>query len=312
MNFKTREQFEALTRDGMFVELSRVSSALSKGKSRAKKEELIKLYEQARSESTAADTVPPSDADVPPLPELNLAGVQTGRLQSKEPNLSNTPKPDYAFSDDVKEAMKPQPVPVIMEDEVTGEVKSFSSPREAMAAVIAARGESATADLRRPGTGGVYGTIEDGPELEVPNVGQSPLDPPALPGLEGMDEPMVPVNPAMPMLALEDGAVLNLPPRVEERKFIFKDGEDRPLTDKQKYLLTSAEQAFDRFRQNPADKHAKKEFESFAFSLKSTGILLNPKYFEALKQGRDAVRDFRRKARSGVDIEAATEKPARA
>jgi len=120
-------------------------------------------------------------------------------------------------------------------------------------------------------------------------------------------EKMVPVNPPAPAFAMNDGEVINLPPDPADRKFTFRDGIDKPLTPKQIDLLTRADKVFERFCENPQDRSLKKDFESLAFSLKTTGILLNPKYFETLKAGRAHVRDFRRKLRAGVDISAAAE-----
>jgi hypothetical protein len=117
-----------------------------------------------------------------------------------------------------------------------------------------------------------------------------------LPQLPGVD--MIPVNPPMPVIQMTDGQMNVLPP-LEERKYLFRDGVDRPLNDKQKYLLTQAEQAFERFCNNPADKGAKKEFEGHAFSLRAAGVVLNPKYLETLKEGRKHVRDARRSLVAG-------------
>jgi hypothetical protein len=108
-----------------------------------------------------------------------------------------------------------------------------------------------------------------------------------------MEEKYVPVNPPMPAIEMQDGAVLGIPPE-PPRKYMFKDGVERELTEKQAHLLRHAEQAFAQFCANPANKEAKRAFESNSWSLKTTGVLLNPQYFSTIREGRSWLRNARR------------------
>lgn len=255
MNYKTRDQFAALTRDEMYQELLSADPTSARGKSRAKKDELTKLYFKAelvdkKLAAEEAATMPPSDSDHHSLsiepPKLDPMQTELTHKREAEP---------FNFGDDVKQAMRPQPVPVIIETEA-GEAVPYDNAVEAVKAVLS----------------------------------------------ESEPEKMVPVDPPMPSLSMVDGEILNLPPRAEDRMFTFHGGVERELTEKEQYLLGKAEKAFKAFCDNPADTRAKKDFEGLSYRLRGLGVILNPRHHSTLKEGRDYVRDFRRKSKLGVDL----------
>jgi hypothetical protein len=106
----TIEEFMKLKREKMYLRLVQAAPELARGKSRAKKEELVKLYEifldQVRlSEEVLAEIITEERQGADPHTavtnerfeeaELRLnRATETGRLRSDQPNESNRPQAD--------------------------------------------------------------------------------------------------------------------------------------------------------------------------------------------------------------------------
>lgn len=108
------------------------------------------------------------------------------------------------------------------------------------------------------------------------------------------------VNPPMPEMELNDGAVLLQKPD-EDRLYIFRDGIERELTPREKVYLDRLQKNFDAFCKNPFSTDAKREALSAIYSLKTCGIITNPKFTQTIKKGRRDVKDFRKQQKAHVD-----------
>lgn len=91
------DEFKKLKRDDMFVKLAASAPDLVKGKTRAKKEELVEIYEtllkQTELSNEVIDEVIAEEKDIhtQAAEEAFKANTETGRFPSDEPNLQNTP-----------------------------------------------------------------------------------------------------------------------------------------------------------------------------------------------------------------------------
>lgn len=303
----TKNEYAGLTRDGMYQALCYVSPTLARGRSRAKKEELIELYQDAadtdsipvlemkadsRGNVVAEAVVPTAD---PNEQDATLANPPTLANPSIPPTILHVPavreepaRRGYIL----RQAPGDGPihghrVDQFIEDEVSF-IPDFSDEHEKPAT---GTGEAVLVDAN-------YSSLElrtmaklASEHVHGPGCGH---DHP--PQLAGMDD-LVRVNPEMPM---QDGAVIQLQPEGEPM-FTFKDAP-RELTSKEQVLLDRLRKNFDIFINNVANNEAKRNVRADIYALKVCGIIANPKFEETIKSGRDHVRELRRKWSAGIDV----------
>lgn len=319
----TKEEFAGLTRDGMYQALCYVSPTLAKGRSRAKKEELIELYQDAADtdsipvlkvkedsggnvvteavvptadpdEQDATFANPPtlSDPSIPPtilhVPVVKDLGDVLTQALGDGPIRGH--RADHVFEDEANFVPATPP-----QHTVTSESKECSHC-----------GGQLTEPESKPGWLGCLKCDWSAPvtfEAKLASTGEHVHGPDCghdhLPQLAGMDD-LVRVNPEMPSAMMQDGAVIQLQPEGEPM-FTFKDAP-RELTSKEQVLLDRLRKNFDIFTSNVVNNEAKRNVRADIYALKVCGIIANPKFEETIKSGRDHVRELRRKWKAGVDI----------
>lgn len=269
----TKEEFAKLTRDGMYQALCYVSPTLARGRSRAKKEELIELYQDAADTDSIPVLEVKEDSGGNVVTE---AVVPTADPNEQDATLANPPTIPVvegpSLSNILKQALGEIHADQIIEDEVSF-MPDFS--------------DEAVAEQK-------HQDISMSTHVHGPDCGH---DHP--PQLAGMDD-LVRVNPEMPSAMMQDGAVIQLQPEGEPM-FTFKDAP-RELTSKEQVLLDRLRKNFDIFTSNVVNNEAKRNVRADIYALKVCGIIANPKFEETIKSGRDHVRELRRKWKAGVDI----------
>lgn len=281
----THDEYAKLTRDGMYQALLYVSPTLAKGKSRARKEELIELYKDAANtdsipvvkvSESGPERVEPSDEPPPRVPPEKMVEVNESVDAKKHRYKDGGPDcVDCGAFGPNTEPSEPCPgqVPTIEDNDDLEE------------------GQEASMAWAQEVAHHLPNHIH-GPECEHDHT--------PLPRVAGVEE-LQRVNPEMPVTEFEDGAVFQIPPDPSTLLFTFK-GAPRELTEKEKYLLDSMQKNFETFRTNPANSDAKKATLRDIYALKVSGIIVNEKFSQTIKEGRDYVRDVRRKMKLGVDV----------
>ncbi len=291
----TRDEFAKLTRDGMYKALVYVSPTLAKGKSRARQKELIELYDLAANtdsipvvkvSETGAEALPPAEAPPPADPEKMAAAAlsvdaalsKTHHYEDGEPDCTECGAfgPNTAPDEKCPGPMHPDPE---INKGVLADMKEAEEFNQAHG--IPDFSEEAVAQQKHQ-------------DISMSNHSDE------LPKVAGVEE-LQRVNPEMPTLELKDGAVFQMAPDPKDLLFTFKDAP-RELTEKDKVLIDSVQKNFEAFRTNPANNEAKRKTKADIYALKVLGIIVNPRLMEVLKEGRDYVRDVRRKHQGGVDV----------
>lgn len=277
----THDEYAKLTRDGMYQALLYVSPTLAKGKSRARKEELIELYKDAANtdsipvvkvSESGPERVEPSDEPQREAPSEKMVEAN----ESVDAAIASTRKlPDGSVTREVP-------------PNDDGVVLAGGFPRQPDFS------EEAVAQQKHQGAS--MSSHVHGPDCNH-NETVTASDLPKVAGVEELQR----VNPEMPVTEFEDGAVFQIPPDPSTLLFTFK-GAPRELTEKEKYLLDSMQKNFETFRTNPANSDAKKATLRDIYALKVSGIIVNEKFSQTIKEGRDYVRDVRRKMKLGVDV----------
>lgn len=266
--FFTMDEFATLSRDGMYKALVFADPARAKGKSRAKKDELTKLYVQSGASLKVVRKAP-----LPPsllAQAADAAGVDVSKHDASSPNFQRL-VPD--FSDEAVAQQKNQNI------SMSGHVHGPDCNHEPM--VIVGSETALEARLAAP-------KAETGVVL------------PTIPGLEGLEE-FVRANPPMPELV--DGQMHMLPAEQPQGEPVFAfRGEPRALTPKEERLIKDLLKHFEIFRNNVAHTDAKKTVLDTIYALKVCGIVANPKFVESIKQGRAWLKDARAKWKAGVNV----------
>lgn len=344
------DTFKTYTRDEMYNVLSTVSPTLAKGKSRAKKEELVALYAQATAVPTdghpkAKEMAETAKKGIEAIIALQkFAGItepyakaeagwnkMSGEEQQRTLEAYDAVIPKKNSPKSVEAAIAELPP---LDDEESfqighhratetddvypdGSETKLVEPNddgvvlaggvrenEARGVVILdlpGNSSAALAHLQHRETirgkdVGVVAIMDEIPHVHGPNCGH---DHDELPKLAGMDE-MIRVNPEMPSMPTADGHVHQLPPEGEP-PFTFKDGP-REVTAKENFLIDRLLKNFEAFRNNPTNNDAKRNVRADIYALKVSGIIVSPLFEQAIKSGRDQVRELRRQHSTGTSV----------
>lgn len=308
----SKEEYAALTRDGMYQALLYASPTLARGKSRATKEILIDAYAQA----AATDSIPVVRVEKNDVGELTAALVPSvdepqphadpEKLKEVFDSIDSSLHAAHTQPQDIKHVDDVDPAFEVLASKVDEKLAQAQPPIdhavETVDQFVTEGADYPAIEARMASLLGEPATVSaphvHGPECDHGRDHDQPL--PKLVGLAELNE-YVRVNPDMPELV--DGSVIQLPPD-EERMFTFRDGVERPLSEKQQRLIVDLKRYFDDFRRNPADNTAKRTTMSVIYALKVTGIAVNPRFIETIREGRAYVRDVRRKMKAGVDVSA--------
>lgn len=117
-----------------------------------------------------------------------------------------------------------------------------------------------------------------------------------MPAIAGTEE-MARVNPEMPIMPFQDGAVIQIPPdhQHQEPDYVLREtGLPGELDEKRKRLVDAFVKEFNKVMENPANSTARREAKDYIFRLKVAGVILNKSFAERLDERAKHVRDVRR------------------
>lgn len=129
-----------------------------------------------------------------------------------------------------------------------------------------------------------------------------------LPAVAGMND-LVRVNPELPVMPFQDGAIIPVPAEQSEPDYVLKDSEQKELTPKQSALIDRFRSNFNTFCRNPQDSGARREAKDAIYRLGVAGVVLHPRFDEMLADGARRVREFVKKEKLGVSAVAAAAAP---
>ncbi len=310
----TLAQFADLDRDTMVGTILKRHPARVKGKTRAKKDELLKLYRQSLLEELNALCSHVEEETVGEKMDLHSIGLQL-EAGGKEYRFK-THAEAFAWLDVMKSTQlrgptaesvvvdeanfvpaddgKPKII-LVGEDGSVDFNKVFTDEKVAVDAIMRRHQEAKEhAHVHGPGCGHHH----EAPVVEMSDL----MDFPALAGTEGMQR----VNPEMPVMPWQDGAVIPIPPAQQvqaEPDYILKStGEPGELNEKQKRLVDAFVVSFNKVMENPADSASRREAKGYAYSLKVAGVIISQKFHTALDSQAKHVREARRNFKlTGID-----------
>lgn len=256
------EQFSNLGRDEMVQALRVVDPALVKGKTRAKKEELIAIYRSL---------------PVGPLKPVAEDVAYVLKKEGEEPKVFTDV--DVAIS-----ALKAEGNGMVVVGHADPSVELRALARKNLETALIA--SEPTPHVHGPGCGHQH-------------------EFPTLMGMEGLER----VNPSMPMMPFQDGAVIEIPKAVDPDYVLRSTGEPGPLNDKQKRIVDRFVANYNLFCENPQNSTARREAKTAIYDLKTAGVILHQKFESELAKGAASVREARRQWAKGGDSVAALIKP---
>lgn len=346
----TLADFKTLTRDKMVEHLRSIDPALVKGKTRAKTEDLVKVYkgvllEKLNTVAHESGIITGIDFATGPdhtVVSLTIAGEQhhfesyeeaLTFLESKRPILGA----DYGrletemlnhmgigiSSDDGKRLLfvvqgKDGDKPQVFEDPHTAiaELVKLGGPSKAATDLVSPTGRImpplvTRSALEHAGTAEVVRRMQQGHKPDVilvdeaqhvhvhgPDCGHPELELPVLAGMENFER----VNPEMPMMPFQDGAVIEMPAPTDADFVLKSTGEPGELSPKQRVIVERFKKAFETFQKNVEHSGARRDAKAAIYDLKCAGVILHPKFAAELDKGAKLVRDARRNFKLGVDI----------
>lgn len=265
-------QFKDLGRDEMVKVLQARDASLVKGKTRAKKDELVEIFRTSLMD-------------------------ELGELSKKAPAIVHV--------EALKKEQEDAGVKIVVPGKDGGDPQVFSDPQAAIAAMKAQGGlEMLDGDNARKRLSEMLGPVFSGERLEAPHVhgpdcGHDHQEFPVLAGMEDLER----VNPEMPVMPFQDGAVIAIPPPsgpATEPDFVLKNtGQPGELTEKQKRIVDRFIANYNAFCNNPQNSTARREAKSAIYDLKINGVILHPKFEAGLAQGAANVREARRQWAAG-------------
>lgn len=307
----TLAQFQDLDRDTMVDTIRKRHPHLVKGKTRAKKDELLKLYRLSLLEELNTLCSHVEEETVGEEMELHSIGLQLeagGKeyrfkthaeaftwLETMKSTQLRGPTAESIVIDEANFVPADDGKPKIIlvgEDGSVDFNKVFTDEKVAIDAIMR-RHHDAT-HVHGPGCGHHH----EAPVVEMSDL----MDFPTIAGTEDMQR----VNPEMPIMPFQDGAVIAIPPAQQVQAgpdYVLKStGEPGELDVKQKRLVDAFVTAFNKVMENPADSTSRREAKGYAYSLKVAGVIISQKFHIALDSQAKHVREARRNYKlTGID-----------